>query len=588
MTRHKKRGRGGGKAASQKPPAQATEPAAVAAVARAPSPSPAEPPAEQPPAQAPPPARQLRNRENIKPAAASAAPAPAKPAARAPNEAQTATAQAPAPAQSQADAALFSRVREPNKDARNLKAPATPPPPLPKKVAFELPFAPSKSRPQEGDNAGESEAEHAGEAEAAVPYSPPAHLGDDGTERVLEIFDALAKVQAEIAEHEQELDKYVQILGGKRDVLGAGAFRAVLKGRLKNHANALVAIKVIPPSAAELEKGIDARSLREAMLLHKCRHKNVVELKLVRYPNSLRRTIDFSNVTSTETMHILTFYAKPPPSFFPHDSDTIYLVQELHGTNLQKFAENKEPTDDDIESLLRQLAEVLDFLHSKGIIHRDIKPSNFLVKGLHLKVADFGLSRDKQIASEALSHGKLTAANPKNRISAAQALEHPYLGGNKATSSSAPEPPSPPAPIPVRLAPISTKLCDLVTQKFGFAKMHTPWRDNCFYVALCFITKELVSCIRERLSALKPGCVFTICGEDLPDALSGQMNVQGVTWRIAFGYFAAAIFYHFGDRLEKVVYKDGHCVRQHREGKVLEVTLKAATAEDTAPLLLVE
>jgi serine/threonine protein kinase len=43
---------------------------------------------------------------------------------------------------------------------------------------------------------------------------------------------------------------------------------------------------------------------------------------------------------------------------------------------------------------MKQLFEVMDYMHSLDIVHRDIKCSNLLLtKNLELKVADFGLAR---------------------------------------------------------------------------------------------------------------------------------------------------------------------------------------------------
>merc|ERR1719162_1854393 len=41
-----------------------------------------------------------------------------------------------------------------------------------------------------------------------------------------------------------------------------------------------------------------------------------------------------------------------------------------------------------------QLLKGVEFCHAKRVIHRDLKPQNLLIdRGLHLKIADFGLAR---------------------------------------------------------------------------------------------------------------------------------------------------------------------------------------------------
>ncbi len=87
-----------------------------------------------------------------------------------------------------------------------------------------------------------------------------------------------------------------------------------------------------------------------------------------------------------------------------------FLVMELvDGGDLNSLRAVREderfPLDDAIP-LLYDMAEGLDYLHSKGIIHRDLKPSNLLwhPSEKKLKITDFGLSntaRESMILSGA-------------------------------------------------------------------------------------------------------------------------------------------------------------------------------------------
>jgi serine/threonine-protein kinase len=47
---------------------------------------------------------------------------------------------------------------------------------------------------------------------------------------------------------------------------------------------------------------------------------------------------------------------------------------------------------DDVLSIMRQVAEALEYAHEKGIVHRDLKPANIkLTPEGRVKVLDFGL-----------------------------------------------------------------------------------------------------------------------------------------------------------------------------------------------------
>ncbi|RLN96842.1 hypothetical protein BBJ28_00017957 [Nothophytophthora sp. Chile5] len=90
---------------------------------------------------------------------------------------------------------------------------------------------------------------------------------------------------------------------------------------------------------------------------------------------------------------IAEFTDKDEPLDYCHGS--IYLVLEYLEHDLTGLIDRQHPFDDtEIKSLMKQLLDVMEYMHSIDIIHRDIKCSNLLMTRDHLlKVADFGLAR---------------------------------------------------------------------------------------------------------------------------------------------------------------------------------------------------
>jgi len=79
------------------------------------------------------------------------------------------------------------------------------------------------------------------------------------------------------------------------------------------------------------------------------------------------------------------------------EHDLAYIAMEyLEGEDLVKFTrkENKLPLRDVLEIII-QVADALDYAHSKEVIHRDIKPANImrLMESSMVKVTDFGIAR---------------------------------------------------------------------------------------------------------------------------------------------------------------------------------------------------
>ena len=87
--------------------------------------------------------------------------------------------------------------------------------------------------------------------------------------------------------------------------------------------------------------------------------------------------------------------------FFEED-DKVYLVfEKLHGGPLLEHIQRRKfLTESEASNIIRNLAEALMFLHSRGIAHRDLKPDNVLCVSSddteNVKLCDFDLCSDLQ------------------------------------------------------------------------------------------------------------------------------------------------------------------------------------------------
>lgn len=153
-------------------------------------------------------------------------------------------------------------------------------------------------------------------------------------------------------------------------LLGRGGFAVVYRARDRK-TNADVAVKVID-RAAMLDKGALARIVNEIKVHRLLKHDKIVAMRNC------------------------------------FESDThIFIVMELcsYG-NLFRYLKQHGPlSEQDASTVIRQLLDALDYLHSRGIVHRDLKLSNILLscdpsQQLHIKVCDFGLAVQLQHPDE--------------------------------------------------------------------------------------------------------------------------------------------------------------------------------------------
>jgi tetratricopeptide (TPR) repeat protein/predicted Ser/Thr protein kinase len=76
------------------------------------------------------------------------------------------------------------------------------------------------------------------------------------------------------------------------------------------------------------------------------------------------------------------------------DDRAFFVMEYVEGTDLKdRMDKGPIPLRDVLQTSL-EIAEALDYAHSKGIIHRDLKPSNIMLTSQgHAKVMDFGLAK---------------------------------------------------------------------------------------------------------------------------------------------------------------------------------------------------
>lgn len=91
------------------------------------------------------------------------------------------------------------------------------------------------------------------------------------------------------------------------------------------------------------------------------------------------------------------------------EKSTVQLLRERGGEKLfvrKEFIEGQTAgsaklSEKQCRGILRELCDVLAFLHGKGIIHRDIKPSNILLaEDGHIRLIDFDAARMPRKDSE--------------------------------------------------------------------------------------------------------------------------------------------------------------------------------------------
>ena len=98
-----------------------------------------------------------------------------------------------------------------------------------------------------------------------------------------------------------------------------------------------------------------------------------------------------------------------------HDGRAFFAMEFVEGVTLKARLASGRLTTDEALRIGGEIAEALNFAHSKGIVHRDIKPANvMLAADGHVKVMDFGVAK-RLVAppgAEDVTAGAATATLP--------------------------------------------------------------------------------------------------------------------------------------------------------------------------------
>ncbi|XP_062861466.1 calcium/calmodulin-dependent protein kinase type 1D [Trichomycterus rosablanca] len=145
-----------------------------------------------------------------------------------------------------------------------------------------------------------------------------------------------------------------------KEVLGTGAFSEVVLAQERSTGK-MFAVKCIPKKAL---KGKESSIENEIAVLRKIKHENIVALEDIY-----------------------------------ESSDHLYLIMQLvsGGELFDRIVEKGFYTEKDASTLIRQVLDAVNYLHTMGIVHRDLKPENLLYynpqDGSKIMISDFGLSK---------------------------------------------------------------------------------------------------------------------------------------------------------------------------------------------------
>lgn len=136
-----------------------------------------------------------------------------------------------------------------------------------------------------------------------------------------------------------------------------------------------------------------------------------VAIKIIRHDNHTDEDVLLNRLFHR---NIVQCYTRFPAPYLIREriakAYDIILFEHIEGERLFDYLLRQHPISE-IEKLIRQLIDVVNYLHSLSIVHYDIHPFNILISrkyGLRLKLLDFGAALDFRDPQTRIDNPKLS------------------------------------------------------------------------------------------------------------------------------------------------------------------------------------